>query len=126
MTSPSPASRSSPARVNPPSAGTPARHNPEELFVAALAGCHLLWYLHLCAVNGVIVTAYTDAAEGEMQETPGGAGRFVRVTLRPTVELPAGSDTGLARRLHASAHAHCFLANSVNFPVECEPQFVGG
>jgi len=27
----------------------------------------------------------------------------------------------LAARLHHDAHARCYVANSVNFPIECEP-----
>src|SRR5215472_8467847 len=30
--------------------GDPARWNPELELTAALAQCHMLWYLHLCAV----------------------------------------------------------------------------
>ena len=105
--------------------GTPGRWNPEEMLVAALSSCHKLSYLHLCAVNGVVVTAYVDRAEGLMRfEAATGAGRFERVVLRPEVTIAAGSDVDKARELHHAAHALCFIANSVNFPVECEPLIV--
>ena len=69
------------------------RHNPEDLLVAALSACHMLWYLHLCAVSGVVVTAYEDNAEGRMQTHADGSGEFTEVTLRP-----AGHHFGTERR----------------------------
>jgi organic hydroperoxide reductase OsmC/OhrA len=101
--------------------GDPSRYNPEELLVIALSSCHLLWYLHLCATNGVVVLAYTDRAEGQMLETDDGGGRFTRVVLHPQVTIAADGDVERARALHAEAHAKCFIANSVNFPVDHEP-----
>ncbi len=100
--------------------GDASRHNPEELLVAALSGCHMLWYLHLCTVKGVVVEAYEDAADGIMVEEPRN-GRMTEVTLRPVVTISADSDAGRAEQLHARAHAECFIANSMNFPVHCRP-----
>jgi len=105
--------------------GNAARHNPEELLVASLSSCHMLWYLHLCATAHVVVTEYTDEASGTMREEAGGAGRFTDVLLRPTVTIGSGSSAETARRLHDEAHRMCFVANSVNFPVRCEPTIIG-
>jgi organic hydroperoxide reductase OsmC/OhrA len=99
--------------------GDPARHNPEDLLVASVSACHMLWYLHLCASNQVTVVAYSDAAEGVMQENKDGSGEFVQVTLRPTVVL-AGGDPARALALHEEAHRLCFIARSVRFPVKVE------
>ncbi|HTZ77874.1 MAG TPA: OsmC family protein [Stellaceae bacterium] len=109
------------ASSDPAFRGDPARWNPEELLVASLASCHQLWYLHLCAVNGVVVTAYEDRPEGVMQEEAGGAGQFVSVVLRPQVTVTAGSDLAKARALHHEAHEKCFIARSMNFPVTHAP-----
>jgi organic hydroperoxide reductase OsmC/OhrA len=110
--------------------GDRARWNPEELLVASLSTCHQLWYLHLAAEAGIVVTAYADQAEGVMEEQPDGAGRFTRVVLRPAVTVRAGTDTARAKEramaLHHTAHEKCFVANSVNFPVLCEPTIVVG
>ena len=111
--------------ADPAFRGDPSRWNPEEMLLASLSACHQLWYLHLCAEAGVVVTAYEDAAEGEMQEAPDGGGAFVRAVLRPRVTIAAGSDEARARALHHEAHAKCFIARSVNFPVECEPEIRG-
>lgn len=100
--------------------GDAGRHNPEEMLVAAISSCHMLWYLHLCALKGVLVTSYTDMAEGTMIEEPRN-GRFTEVVLRPTVTIAGASDPARAEALHGPAHAECFIANSVNFPVLCEP-----
>ena len=101
--------------------GDAARWNPEELLVASLSACHQLWYLHLCAEAGVIVVAYEDRAEGVMVEQADGGGAFARVTLHPRVTI-RGGDASVARALHHRAHALCFIARSVNFPVACEPE----
>jgi organic hydroperoxide reductase OsmC/OhrA len=92
-------------------------YNPEELLVSTLSSCHMLWYLHLCATAGVVVTAYTDQPEGIMQEEADGSGRFVTVTLYPTVTVAESAMIAQAEHLHHRAHELCFIANSVNFPV---------
>jgi len=102
--------------------GDDGRWNPEQLLVGALSSCHKLWFLHLAAVAGVIVTAYVDRAEGTMRTTPGAeTGQFELVTLRPEVTITAASDATKMASLHEDAHRRCFIANSVNFPVHCEP-----
>lgn len=108
------------ASSDPAYRGDAARYNPEELFVASLSSCHMLWYLHLCAINGIVVTEYRDEASGEMRENDDGSGQFVRVVLRPVVTLREGCDEAKARELHHKAHAMCFIARSVKFPVEVE------
>jgi organic hydroperoxide reductase OsmC/OhrA len=101
--------------------GDPARWNPELELVAALSQCHMLWYLHLCAVAGVIVTGYTDDAGGTMTEADDGGGRFTEVLLRPQVTIASPEAAEAAASLHKEAHAKCFIASSVNFPVRHEP-----
>jgi organic hydroperoxide reductase OsmC/OhrA len=101
--------------------GDPKRWNPELELTAALSQCHLLWYLHLCAAAGVIVTSYTDEASGSMTEDDDGGGRFTEVVLRPRVTVASAGMAAAATRLHQEAHARCFIANSVNFPVRHEP-----
>ncbi|WP_377154615.1 OsmC family protein [Roseateles sp. UC29_93] len=99
--------------------GDRTRWNPEDLLVASTSACHKLWYLHLCAEAGIAVLAYVDEAEGTMVE--GEKGRFTQIVLRPRVTVRAGDDVELAQRLHHDAHEQCFIANSLNFPVLCEP-----
>lgn len=106
---------------DPAFAGDAARWNPEELFVASLSTCHMLWYLHLCADAGIRVVAYADEPEGVMVED-GTSGAFVRVVLRPRVTLAPGSEIPPARELHDEAHHRCFIANSVKIPVTVEPE----
>jgi organic hydroperoxide reductase OsmC/OhrA len=73
-----------------------------------------------------VVTDYVDHAEGWMDETPDGAGQFTRVLLRPKVTVATRSDVAKAKELHHEAHAMCFIARSVNFPVENEPEILVG
>lgn len=101
--------------ADPAFRGDPNRYNPEELLVASISSCHMLWYLHLYADADVPVTAYEDSAEGRLEERADGSGRFTEVVLHPNVTIAAGADTALAERLHAKAHEKCFIANSVNF-----------
>ncbi|GAC1335005.1 MAG: OsmC family protein [Beijerinckiaceae bacterium] len=99
-------------------------YNPEDLLVASLSTCHMLWYLHLAAEAGLAVAAYEDDAEGYMRESAETGGAFVRVVLRPRVSITGNFAPPRAAALHHEAHRKCFVANSVNFPVECEPQIV--
>jgi organic hydroperoxide reductase OsmC/OhrA len=101
--------------------GDPSRYNPEDLLVASLSGCHMLSYLHLCAVNHITVLYYRDAAIGLMDENSDGSAQFTRVTLRPRVMILPGDDHAKAHALHADAHRLCFIAKSVNFPVDVTP-----
>lgn len=110
-----------PGSSDPGFRGDRQRWNPEELLVASLSQCHMLWYLNLAAVNGVVVTAYTDAPTGTMQEDDDGGGRFTRVTLRPLVTVADAAMLTRADALHDEAHRKCFIANSVGFPVIHEP-----
>jgi organic hydroperoxide reductase OsmC/OhrA len=103
--------------------GDKTRHNPEDLLVASLSACHMLAYLHLCAVNGVVVMDYIDSASGVMEQTENGGGHFVSVTLKPRVTISEG-DPALAQRLHENAHHICFIASSVNFPVETKAEIL--
>lgn len=101
--------------------GDRTRYNPEEMLLASLSSCHMLWYLHLCAEAGVIVTAYSDSAEGTMAETPDGSGHFTQVVLKPAVVVANASMVDKANELHHKANKMCFIANSCNFPVTHEP-----
>ncbi len=111
------------ASADPAFRGDPALYNPEDLLVAALSGCHMLTYLAHCALQGIAVVAYEDQASGTMVQE-GSGGRFTEVTLRPQVTVAAGGDLDKARALHEKAHADCFVANSVNFPVRIEAEIV--
>jgi organic hydroperoxide reductase OsmC/OhrA len=101
--------------------GDTSRYNPEELLLAALSACHMLSYLHQCAVAKVVVLEYSDDAMGKMIEMPDDGGHFTEVTLRPRVVISEESDPEKAKELHHKAHELCFIANSVNFPVGAEP-----
>jgi organic hydroperoxide reductase OsmC/OhrA len=101
--------------------GDKSKHNPEELFVASIATCHMLWYLHLCANAGVVVIDYTDNAQGTMQENENGSGHFVEVVLNPIVIVSNNSMIDKAQELHQKANELCFIANSCNFPIHHKP-----
>ena len=101
--------------------GDKTKYNPEELFVASLSTCHMLWFLHLCSDEKIIVIDYTDNATGIMQETPDGGGRFIEVTLHPNVVVSNASMIEKANKLHHAANKLCYIANSCNFPIHHKP-----
>lgn len=112
-----------PGSADPAFRGDPGRYNPEELFVASLAQCHMLWFLHLASQARLVVRRYADDATGTMRVESRGEGQFTDVTLRPRVTAdpgPAATDAAITD-LHHRAHALCFIARSVNFPVLVEP-----
>jgi len=112
-----------PGSSDPAFRGDPSRYNPEELLVAALAQCHMLWLLHMAAADGVAVVGYSDRATGTMRVSGRGHGQFTEVVLRPwvTVADPTAVDDVRLRELHERAHQNCFIARSVNFPVHLDP-----
>lgn len=103
-----------------PFRGDPTRWNPELLLVAALAECHLLSFLHVAVSHGVTVVDYSDEPIGTMTQE-GIGGHFTRVLLRPTVTITDPAQVDLVPQLHHEASKACFIASSVNFPVEHEP-----
>ncbi|PRX54597.1 OsmC family protein [Flagellimonas meridianipacifica] len=103
--------------------GDRTKYNPEELLLASLSSCHMLWYLHLCSEAGINVIDYTDNAHATMVETPDGGGRFSKVVLNPRVTISDSSIIERAKKLHLKANEFCFIANSVNFKVDHNPTF---
>jgi organic hydroperoxide reductase OsmC/OhrA len=108
------------ASADPAFRGDPDRWNPEQLYLASIAQCHMLWYLDLATRAGVIVTAYQDRPTGLMVEEAGGAGQFESVTLRPTVTITATSDPAAAQELHDRVGDYCFIARSIKTPIHHE------
>jgi len=113
-----------PGSSDPHFRGDKTRYNPEEMLVAALSSCHMLSYLHLCAVNKVIVLEYNDKATGTMVENPDGSGQLTETTLNPVVKVKDSSMNAKALELHEQAEKMCFIASSVNFPVHHKPTIV--
>jgi organic hydroperoxide reductase OsmC/OhrA len=106
-----------PASTAPERGGDPAKADPEQLLVAAASACHMLWFLDLTRRERIRVLSYEDEAEGVMDER-----RFVRVLLRPMIEFDGEPEPELLSRLHERAHERCYIANSLNCPVEVEPR----
>jgi organic hydroperoxide reductase OsmC/OhrA len=111
--------KSGPIRASSDAAfrGDGSRYNPEELLVSAVSSCHMLWFLHLCADNGICVLSYEDSAHGVMRENADGSGEFVEIVLHPSVAISDPSRVPDAERLHHKAHELCYIARSVNFPI---------
>lgn len=103
--------------------GDSALPNPEDLLLASLSACHMLWYLHLASQAGIVVLGYADDPLGVGETLADGAGRFLRVTLRPAIDVAAGTDLARADRLHHDVDLYCFIARSVNFPVSVSASY---
>jgi len=100
--------------------GDDSRHNPETLMVSSLMACHHLTYLSVCERAGVRVLEYRDHGIGALAMKDGKM-RMVEVRLAPQVRIADAAQVEQARQLHAKAHAHCFMSNSVNFEVKVDP-----
>lgn len=111
--------------ADPSFRGDKQLHNPEDLLVMSLASCHMLSYLALCALKKIRVLDYRDHATGRMVADRSG-GKFEQVTLHPHVVIADAADLEAARALHEPAHASCYIASSVNFPVTHEATVVAG
>lgn len=103
------------ASCAPDFGGDAEKADPEEMFVASLSSCHMLWFLALARAEGIRVTAYEDEPEGTLDGT-----RFTRVMLRPRIAFDGELDDARLESLHHRAHERCFIANSVSCPVEVE------
>lgn len=101
--------------------GDSSKLNPEDLLVSALSSCHMLSYLYLCSMEGIVITSYIDTATGIMIEQANGSGSFKEVTLNPIFQVSDPSMIDKAIELHHKAHEICYIANSVNFEVLCNP-----
>jgi organic hydroperoxide reductase OsmC/OhrA len=110
--SPSPA-------VVPAPYSNPAHVDPEEAYVAAIASCHMLTFLHLASRAGHDIVRYEDEAVGEMTRNDAGSWWISRVRLAPRIEYRGGArpDADAEAALHHAAHEECFIANSVRTEV---------
>jgi organic hydroperoxide reductase OsmC/OhrA len=93
----------------------PSAVDPEEAYVAALASCHMLWFLDLASRDGYVVDSYRDEATATMGDDAHGRTFVARVLLDPAIAFSGSKrpDDAAVAALHAAAHHHCFLANSV-------------
>ena len=108
--------------ADPSFRGDAARHNPEDLLLVAIASCHMLSYLALCAKWGIQVVAYDDRATATMELDKRGGGRFTEAVLHPVVTIADAAHAEKATALHEQAHDLCFIASSCNFPIRHEAE----
>lgn len=111
--------------------GDATRYNPEELLLMSLSQCHMLTFLAIAAKKRLTILGYEDRATGTLglgdtgaKHGPPGKMSMQEVVLRPRVTVARGTDLADANAIHDKAHANCFIANSVNFPVRHEPEIV--
>jgi len=106
-----------PGSSDPAFMGDAARYNPEDMFLASIASCHMLWFLHLASAAGIAVTAYRDDAYAVMKTNPDGSGEFTSVTLSPSVVITNASQVEQTKALHGKVGGMCFIARSVKVPI---------
>lgn len=105
--------------------GDDSKHNPETLMVSSLMACHHLTYVSMCERAGIALRSYEDRATGTLARKDGRM-RMVDVTLHPRVRVRDAAQVAQAAALHTSAHADCFMSNSVNFEVVVQPEVSAG
>ncbi len=99
-------------------------YNPEELLVASVSACHMMWYLYLCAQKNIVITSYIDNAEGTMISEINKGGKFEQVILKPQITVQNCNDDNILNELHEEANILCYIANSCNFPVLHQPVYI--
>ncbi len=104
------------------SRGDAKKWNPEEMLLASMASCHMLWYLYLCTSAKIVVTEYQDHPTGILNINPEGKSSFAEATLTPQIVITDPSRIEDAIALQKQAHDKCFIINSVNFEVKLNPQ----
>lgn len=99
--------------------------DPEEMFVASLSSCHMLWFLTMAVKRRFVVDRYVDAATGVMEKNAEGRMAMTVVTLRPEVHFSGANlpTREQVEQMHHRAHDECFIANSVKTEVRCEPVY---
>ncbi len=106
--------------------GDETAYSPEDLLLAAVSSCHMLWFLHLCADNNIVVLEYRDRAVATLAEHNDGSGHFSKIELYPEVVVSKNSNTALANKLHETANNMCFIANSLKSEIVFKPTCTNG
>lgn len=101
--------------ASPQWGGDPEATDPEQMFVAALSSCHMLWFLALARERRLRVLAYEDEARGTLDHD---TFAFTGVTLRPRITFEEDPGEEVLAELHHEAHRRCYIANSTSIPVE--------
>lgn len=107
----------------PEYAGDAACWNPEDLLGTALATCHMLTFLALCAKAKVAVVGYEDHAESVL-DTVDKVTRVTQVHLRPVIRVTRGTSMAQVVELFEKAHKYCFVANSITCEAVLAPRVV--
>jgi organic hydroperoxide reductase OsmC/OhrA len=114
---------SSSPHVVPMPMSDPFAADPEELFVASIANCHMLWFLSIASGKKFVVDRYKDNPAGVMQKNEQGNVAVTHCVLRPAVTF-SGNHVPTKHEIvamHDEAHHQCFIANSVTTKITCEP-----
>lgn len=104
--------------------GDPTLYNPEDLLLSALASCHMMSYLYVCAQHRIEVVSYNDNAEAYLNVAYSGRGQFTKAQLNPIVTIKHTDKQALALSLHKQANSLCFIANSCNFPITHQAKII--
>jgi organic hydroperoxide reductase OsmC/OhrA len=102
------------------SKGDPSLLNPELLLLMAASSCQMLWFLHLAAKARVDVVEYRDDAVALMP-TDQEPVRITEIELRPHIAVAGEASEERIRKLVATAHEHCFVANSLTSEMTLQP-----
>ncbi|MCW8920125.1 MAG: OsmC family protein [Sedimenticola sp.] len=100
--------------------GDPNCADPEKLLTSALASCHMLTFLAIADLKGFRVESYKDQATGFLEKGESGRPHITRIELRPSIVFAGEEkpDEAAIKRMHASAHKNCFIANSIKAKVD--------
>jgi organic hydroperoxide reductase OsmC/OhrA len=93
--------------------------NPEEMLAASASACHMLTFLALAARSRITVNSYTDRAVAHLGKAATGRLVITKIDLHPKIEFEGTPPTDdKLKDLHEKAHRNCFIAGSLNCPVD--------
>jgi organic hydroperoxide reductase OsmC/OhrA len=102
------------------SKGDPAILNPEQLVVMSASSCQMMMFLHLAAKARIDVVEYTDEASALMPLDAEPI-HITEITLRPRIVIQGEASEERVRKLVATGHEHCFIANTLRSNMKIEP-----
>jgi len=101
--------------------GLEGRWTPEELLLAAIAGCYTTTFR---AVAGSMDLSFTDLqveAGGTVRKTEAGWS-FTQIVVRPNLKIAASEDRERALELLKKAEKLCLVSRAIGTTIKFEPQ----
>jgi organic hydroperoxide reductase OsmC/OhrA len=101
------------------------RWSPEDLLMAALAGCFILTFRAVARASKLEWTHLECEVEGTLDRVES-VTQFTRAVTRASLSVPPGTDTLLCERVLGKAERDCLIANSLRCSRELQMEIIKG